>query len=272
MKKLKKIGIVGCGAIGGFLAKTIENDFKSLARLNGLCDIDQDKIGLLIKKIKRRIPILALDDLISKSDLIIEAASGKISPIICKKALEKNKDVMILSIGGLLNKHAIFSLAKMSRGKIILPSGAICGIDGLKSAGIGKIRSVTLSTYKPPRGLKGAPYLIKKGIDLESIVGEKLIFSGNTESAVKAFPKNINVSALLSIAGIGSKKTRVKIFTSPKFKKNIHEIKVEGEFGKFATRTENVPFPDNPKTSFLAALSAASTLKQILDEDLRIGT
>jgi aspartate dehydrogenase len=129
-----------------------------------------------------------------------------------------------------------------------------------------------LTSRKPPRGLKNAPYVIENRIDLDSITEERVLFEGTAEQAVSGFPKNINVSAVLSIAGVGPKNTTVKIIAAPGLAVNVHEIEVAGDFGKLITRTENVPFPENPKTSFLAALSAVATLKQLLDEAIKIGT
>ena len=145
-------------------------------------------------------------------------------------------------------------------------------MDGVKSARIGEVSKVTLTTRKPPQGLKGAPYVVENNIDLDAIMEERVIFDGTAEEAVSGFPKNINVSAILSIAGVGPKKTLVRIITSPEYTVNSHEIEVEGAFGRLVSRTENVPFPDNPKTSFLAALSAVATLKQLLDESVKVGT
>ena len=268
----KKIGIVGCGAIGSFMAKGIVRDFGAYARISALCDLEHQKAKAVADSIKKRIPVLSVDRLIGRSDLIIEAASSLSSYDICMQAIEEGKDIIVMSIGGLLGKPDIFKLARDRGAKIILPSGAVCGIDGLKSAGAGKINKVTLTTRKPPRGLKGAPYIIENNIDLDSITDEKVIFEGTAEEAVKAFPKNINVCALLSIAGIGARRTKVRIITSAEYMVNMHEVEVEGDFGKFITRTENMPFPQNPKTSFLAALSALSTLKNYFDSSVQIGT
>jgi len=270
---IKRIGIVGCGTIGGFLAKKIDKELKTTAKLAGFCDLDEEKAKLLSKKLSKKIPVISLDKLIEKSDLIIEAASTKISAKVCKKTLENKKDIMIMSIGGLITSYkSLFELAKIKNAKIILPSGALCGLDGLKSAKSAKVKRVTLTTRKPPKGLTGAPYIEKNNIDLNAITEETVIFKGTAEDAVKAFPKNINVSALLSIGGVGAKKTEVKIVTSPEYMVNMHELEVEGDFGRLVARTENVPSPDNPKTSYLASLSAFATVKEILDPSRKIGT
>ncbi|MCM8781961.1 MAG: aspartate dehydrogenase [Candidatus Omnitrophica bacterium] len=271
MRKVK-IGIIGCGAIGSEIAKAIDRRFKNRARLIAISDIDAKKTQFLRRELKKKPDILTVDGLIKKSDLIIEAASAKISKQVAKKSILAKKDIMIMSAGGLLKDYkSFFNLAERMGCKIYLPSGAICGLDGLKAASFGKIRKVELVTRKPPFALLGAPFIKRNNINLKKIKSEKIIFSGNAKDAIKGFPANINVSCALSMAGIGAKKTRVKIITSPKFKRNIHEVVVEGDFGKLITKTENVPSPRNPKTSYLAILSAIQTLKQIL-EPIRIGT
>jgi len=269
----KNIGIVGCGTIGSFIAKAIDKELKPFAKIAALCDIDNEHAMNLRDLLSKKPPIVPLNKLIDKSDLVVEAASGEFSFHLAKKALLKKKDVMVMSIGGLLGKSkSLFELAGKVKARIILPSGAICGLDGIKSAATGLIRKITLTTRKPPKGLRGAPYIVVNRIDLDAITGERVLFEGTAKAAVQAFPKNINVAALLSIAGIGAKKTIVKIVTSPEYKANTHEVEVEGDFGKLLTRTENVPSPQNPKTSFLASLSAVATLKQYLDDSVKIGT
>jgi len=269
---LKKIGVVGCGTIGGFIAKAVDNELKSFAKIAGLCDIDNERAVDLCKTLSQKPPIVLISRLIDSSDIVVEAASGRASFDLTREVLLNKKDVLVMSIGGLLGKsEELFAIARKNRAKIILPSGAICGLDGIKSAGIGSVTKVTLTTRKPPKGLRGAPYIIENGIDLDAITNEYVIFEGTAQKAVQAFPKNINVSALLSIAGIGAEKTIVKIVTSPEYTVNVHEVEVEGDFGKLLTRTENVPSPQNPKTSFLAPLSAVSALRQYLDDSVKIG-
>lgn len=271
MKKIK-IGLVGCGAIGSEIAKAIDKRFKDSASLVAILDIDEKKAKSLQNNLKEKPDILKIDGLIKKSDLVIEAASAKVSGQIAKKAVSAKKDIMIMSTGGIIkNYSAIFNLAKKMGCKIYLPSGAICGIDGVKAALLGKIHKAELITRKPPVALFGAPFIEKNKIDLSKITSETVIFEGSAKEAIEGFPANINVSCTLSMAGIGFEKTRVKIVTSPEYKRNIHEVLVEGEFGKLITRTENTPSPNNPKTSYLAVLSAIATLRQIL-EPVKIGT
>jgi len=270
-KKKLRVGIVGCGTIGSILAKACKSDLKNRVKLSGLCDIDESRAAALKKKLRLDAPIVSLEKLIKRSDLVVEAASGKIASFVAKKAISAGKDVMAMSVGGLLGNNKLFGIAEKKGCKIYLPSGAICGLDGVKSAASGNIRSASITTRKPPKGLMGAPYIKKKRINLNAIKSDKVIFQGSANEAIKAFPKNINVSAALSTAGIGAKKTQVKIIVSPGCKSNIHEIRLNGDFGTIYTRCENVPSKENPKTSALAALSAVATLKGITT-GLKVGT
>jgi aspartate dehydrogenase len=271
MKKIK-IGIIGCGAIGFEIAKTIDREFKSQAILVAISDIDKDKTGVLKKGLKTKPEILQIDALIRRSDLVIESACTKIAFDIAKRAVLAKRDVMVMSVGGIIKNYtALFNLARKNNRRVYLPSGAICGLDGVKAASIGKIYKAELTTRKPPAGLSGAPFIQRNNIDLSGITSETVIFEGSALEAIEGFPANINVSCVLSIAGIGPKETKVRIITSPEYKKNTHEILIEGEFGKLVARTENVPSPGNPKTSYLAILSAIATLRQILDT-IKIGT
>ena len=271
MKQKLKIGIIGCGAIGTEMAKVCVGILKDSIDLVSIFDIDKNKIKTLEEKIGKNIGASSLNSLIEKSDFLFEAASSSISAKILELAIAKVKDVMIMSIGGLLNRKDLLEKAKSIGIKVYLPSGALSGIDALKAASISKIESVTLITKKPPRGLEGAPYLEENNIDLNKISDETIVFEGNAREAIKGFPKNINVSALLSLAGIGADKTSVKIVTSPSFTRNIHEVEIKGEFGTIKTETINVPSPANPKTSYLAVLSAIATLKGIVGS-VKIGT
>jgi len=262
MKRIKKIGIIGCGTIGTGIAEFIQRDLTKKARVVALCDIDSGKARGLSKKIRPRPIITGIENLIKKSDLIIEAAGVDCSSEIAEKAYLRKKDVLIMSTGGLLKKGSLIKKAMMKGCNIYIPSGAICGLDGLISAGMGKIKSVRLTTRKPIKGLKDAPYLKKRSI--ATIKKETLVYNGNAEDAIRHFPKNINVAATLSLSGIGPRRTKVRIITSPRYTKNIHEVEVEGEFGRFFARTENVPSKGNPKTSQLAIFSALAKLKEII--------
>ncbi|MDD5617894.1 MAG: aspartate dehydrogenase [Candidatus Omnitrophica bacterium] len=271
MKKIR-IGIVGCGAIGKSLAKFIDRELNSKAEISAVCDLNLSKAAALKKSLNKSRPIITnLDNLIKNSDLVIESSSAKVSYSIAKKAVSKGKSILIMSIGGIILKaEELFALARKNKSFIYLPSGAICGIDGLKALSLAGIKKVTLTTRKPPKALAGVAYLMQKGIDVNKIKKETVIFEGSALNAIKYFPQNINVAALLSIAGIGAKKTKVKIVSSPQYKYNYHEIEIVSQAGVLKTISQNVAFKENPKTSYLAALSAMAVLKGVLDY-IRLG-
>lgn len=266
-----KVGIIGCGTIGSEIAKACQARLNENLSLVGICDADEEKAKILKKALKGKVSILKPDELIKKANLIVEAATAKISADILKQAISHKKDILIMSIGGILGNEELLEKASKTGIKVYLPSGALCGIDGLKSAAVGRIDSVILTTRKPLKGLEGAPYLKENNIDLSSIREETVIFEGNAGDAVKGFPQNVNVCAILSLAGIGAKNTRVKILTSPTYTKNTHEVEIEGESGRITTKTENVPSKTNPKTSQLAVFSALATLEGVA-RSVRIGT
>jgi len=273
MSKLLKIGIVGCGAIGSSLAKSIASDFSDRAELVGLYDIEIEKAYKLASKFNnQKLVALNVEDLINRVELVIEAASAKSSFDIIQKTIKAGRDIMIMSVGGLVEHYKeLRVLAQEKNVRIFIPTGAICGIDGLKAATCAKIKKVTLTTKKPPQAFLGVPYVLKSKVRLDNITQETVLFEGDALTAIRAFPQNINVAATLSLAGIGPEKTLVRIIASPDITQNIHEIEIESEAGRIITRTENVIHPDNPKTSYLAVLSAIATLRQIL-EPVKIGT
>ncbi len=267
-----KVGLIGCGTIGTMIARGCQKRFADDVTVEAIFDQDVTASRKLQKILKPKVKILPAQSLINRCDLIIEAASANAAFDIAKKALSLGKDVMIMSVGGILGKEKeIFKLARTHRCCLYLPSGGIVGIDGLKAAKIGKIHRVTLTTRKPPQSLEDAPYVIKHGMNLKNLKEEKILFQGNAAQAVKGFPKNINVSATLSLVGIGPKRTQVKIIACPHMLVNVHEIYVQGDAGSFYTRTENFPSEENPKTSRLAMLSAVATLERIL-WNVKIGT
>lgn len=272
MSKILKIGIVGCGAIGSSLAKAIILDFSKEAELASLYDIDLEKAYNLSIKFNKKLAALNLEDLINKVDLVIEATKADTAFDIAKRVLSLSKDIMIMSVAGIIQRYQELKVLTQEKGAhIFIPSGAICGIDGLKAASLGKINKVILTTKKPPKAFLDAPYILKKKIRLDNIDKDTLLFEGNASQAIKAFPQNINVAATLGLAGIGMQDTLVRIVASPGIESNIHEIEVESDAGKISSRLENVVHPDNPKTSYLAVLSAIANLKQIL-EPIKIGT
>ena len=268
-----KIGIIGCGSIGTELSKAIDSKLIR-AQLVAVYDRSTERCEKLLGSLRNKPGLMAPDELISRADIVVECASAAAVHEYGHIVLENGKDLMVMSAGAFAEQELLEKLTDAAAShncKIYIPSGAIAGIDGLKSAAISHIDKVMLTTTKNPAGLKGAPYIVENDIDLESIREKTLLFEGSARDAIAAFPANINVAISLSLAGIGIEKTQVRVFADPGASRNIHEISVEGAFGRYIARIENLPSLDNPKTSYLAALSAIATLKKIA-EPLQIGT
>ncbi len=252
------VGILGCGAIANLIVNNILLDTTGID-VKYFYDHDVEKAENLAT-IANGIAVLDIDDMISNVDLVLEAASSSSVEKFALKVLKNGKNIIIMSIGALMDKKLLNNLkktAKENNSKIFAPSGAIVGLDGIKAASIGKINKATLTTRKPPKSL---------GKEVED---EEILFKGKASEAVKKFPVNINVAAALSIAC--DLDADVKIIVDPKVNKNVHEIIVQGDFGEFKTRTKNLPCEANPKTSVLAAYSAIKLLKS-LNESFILGT
>ena len=272
---MKRIGLLGCGAIGTRLALAIDaKEFPAV--LTHVYDVDAGKSEKLASMLDGRPDIVANSHLLSLQpvDIIVEAASQNAVMDAALGILQNRKDLLIMSAGALLDESVFEVLSEACRQfqrTIYLPSGAIAGLDGLKSAS-GELESVTLVTTKHPDSLRGAKFFEDSKISLDNIAEPTVIFSGSAGEAVSIFPANVNVAALLSLAGLGARCTRVDIVADPFAKNNTHKINAKGAFGEMAVEIRNVPDAGNPKTSMLAALSAIRTLRQICSSNIRIGT
>ena len=215
-------------------------------------------------------PYLPLDELIASADLIVEAAGGSVVQHLAQRVFSAGKDMMVISVGALLEYPEIIERSRQSGCRLYVPSGAIAGLDGIKSACVGTISHVTMTTRKPPNGLEGAPHLVRNGISLAGLREEKEVFAGTAREACKGFPANVNVSAAVSLAGIGPDRTQIRIIAVPGLRRNCHDIEVEGEFGRLHVHIENVP-TENPKTGKLTAFSIIRSVQDVVDP-VRIGT
>lgn len=248
-----RLGILGCGSIGTELALYAAKRPEIETTL--LFDLEAARAKALAAKAGKAQAVGA-DELLRRCDLFVEAASQAAAKEWVPKALAAGKPVLCMSVGALSDdafRKKIVADARAKGLKIYLPSGAIVGVDGLKAASPAGLKGVTLVTTKPPESL---------GMKVDKWT---LVFDGNARDAVKKFPQNVNVAAVLSIAGLGFDETRVQVVADPLATRNNHKIIFEGTFGRVKIEVENLPSPSNPKTSYLASLSAIATLERILD-------
>lgn len=264
-------GLVGCGFIGASLAKFIDEELKDSIELRFVYDEIKDNAEKLSRSL-RAAPTVADNPDALNSDraigLIIEAASQDVVRTFVPKALRSGKNVLIMSVGALADTRLykeIVSIAQEKGLRVFIPSGAIGGLDWVKAAAQAGLERVMITVRKPPAGLEGSPYVIRNRIDLQSIREPTQIYEGSASDAASAFPANVNVAVALALAGIGMEKTLVRVVADPTSKRNVHEITAEGAAGKITVRVENLPAPTNPKTSWVAALSAAQKVKGIVE-------
>ena len=238
-----------------------------------LADQDVERAKALSAELTSRPPVVSVENLLERADLAVEAASQAALPDFVPKALARGRDMLVMSVGGLLGREEWFRQAGEKGCRIYVPSGAIAGLDGIKSASIGRIDSALLTSRKPVAALRGSKYVVEHSIPLDSLKEDTVIFDGLAEDAARAFPATSNVAASLRLAvnPLEPVPVRVRIVAVPGGSENVHEIRVQGEFGRLTVTVENVPSKSNPRTSQLAAFSAIATLKN-LTRALRVGT
>jgi aspartate dehydrogenase len=256
------VGIVGMGTIGQAMAQALDCEGAAI-RLAAVTSRDLEKARRFVATLRHPPVVGDLAEVIRRCDLVVEAATQAALDDIAPRTLAAGKHLMVLSVGGVLDHPEWVDLAARHGCKLYIPSGAIVGLDGVKGACVGRIESVTITSRKPPQGLAGAPYVEEHGIDVFALAKETVIFEGSARDACKGFPANVNVSAALSLAGIGPDQTRIRIIAVPGGTRNMHDVEVVGEFGRLTTHIENVPSETNPRTGKLSYLSALAMLREL---------
>jgi len=264
-----RVAIAGLGAIGRALARRLAAGLPGVT-LACVAARDRAKAQAWLDEQKIACPLIELEDFPHHADLAIECAPAAIIEDICRPMLQAGKRVMVLSCGALLPRPHLMELAGQHGGQIIVPTGALLGLDAVAAAAEGTIHSVRMITRKPPGGLVGAPYLVKHNISLEGLNTAKCVFTGSAREAAAGFPANVNVVAALSLAGIGPDRTTIEIWADPAVTRNCHTIEVDADSARFTLAIENIP-SENPKTGKITALSVIAALRK-LNAPLRVGT
>ncbi len=264
-----RIAIAGLGAIGRAVARRLTDGLPGLS-LSCIAAGNAEKARGWLKEQKIDCPVVELEEFPKHADLAVECAPASLIERICKPMLEAGKQVMVLSCGALLPRPDLIELAKANGGRIIVPTGALLGLDAVAAAAEGTIHSVKMTTRKPPIGLVGAPHLVKNNISVEGLNTAKLVFSGTAREAAAGFPANVNVAAALSLAGIGPDRTMIDIYADPAMTRNCHTIEVDSDSARFTLSIENIP-SENPKTGKNVALSVIAMLRK-MHAPLAVGT
>jgi aspartate dehydrogenase len=264
-----RVAIAGLGPIGKRVAEALDRGIDGLA-LVAVSAQNPGKHRSWLADLTNPPAVLPIDALSEVADMVIECAPAKLVRSIVEPFVTNGKTAVVLSAGALLDHEDLIELAKRNGGQIVVPTGALIGLDAVTAAAVGKIHSVKMVTRKPVLGLAGAPYIVENNIDIETITEPLRIFEGTARQAAKGFPANLNVAVALSLAGIGPDRTRLEIWADPTVTRNIHRVDVESDSARFSMSIENIP-SENPKTGRITALSVIAYLRKHRAA-LRVGT
>jgi aspartate dehydrogenase len=264
-----KVAVAGVGAIGSKVVEALDRGIAGLV-LTAVSVQNVDKHRNWLAGLTTAPKLLPLEELAEAADLVVECAPSKLVRSIVAPVVMRGKVAVVLSVGALLENDDLITLAKEHGGQIVVPTGALIGLDAVTAAAEGTIYSVQMVTRKPARGLTGAPYIVENNIDIEHICEPLKVFDGTAREAAKGFPANLNVAVALSLAGIGPDLTRVQIWADPTVTRNTHRIEVDADSARFSMSIENIP-SENPRTGLITALSVIACLRK-LRTSLRIGT
>jgi aspartate dehydrogenase len=264
-----RVAIAGLGAIGAKVMAALDAGIPGCA-LAAVAARDLARATARVAQLRRPVPAVALDALEPLADMVVECAPAHVLPELAAPFLRAGKTVVVLSASALLSYPALIDLARQNGGQVVVPTGALLGLDAVTAAAEGVIHSVTMITRKPVRGLVGAPYLVENDIRIEDITAPVCVFRGTPRDAAAGFPANLNVAVALSLAGIGPDRTTLEIWADPSLTRNTHSVVVESDSARLTMTIENIP-SENPKTGRITALSVIAWLRK-LHAPLRVGS
>ena len=264
-----RVAVAGLGAIGASVVRELDRGIEGLV-LTAVSAQNIAKHRAWLDELKSVPEVLPIEELAEIADIVVECAPSKLVRSIVAPVVARGKTAIVLSVGALLENEDLIDLAKDNGGQIVVPTGALIGLDAVTAAAEGTIHAVRLVTRKPLQGLVGAPHLVENKIEIEGLTEPLRIFEGTAREAAKGFPANLNVGVALSLAGIGPDRTRVEIWADPTVTRNTHRIEVDSDSARFSMSIENIP-SENPKTGRITALSVIACLRK-QRASLRIGT
>ena len=257
------LAIAGLGAIGMKVARAVDRGLVPGVRLVAVSAHDKTRAERRCADFAAPPIIVDLGVLCDHADVIVECAPAKVFGDVAKPAIAKGRCLMPLSVGALLNHMDLVETARETGAKIIVPTGALIGLDTVRAMAVGTIVSARLETRKPPRGLAGAPHLVDNAVSIDDLEAPLCVFQGNARAAAKGFPANVNVAAALALAGIGPDRTEVQVWADPTIDRNIQSVTIVSDSGEATMTMNNVPSDDNPRTGKIVANSVISALLRL---------
>ena len=270
-RRTRGVAVGGLGAVGFEVARRIDGGEVHGLALRAVAARDRARARERMRGFRRPVEVVAARRLAGHADIVVECAPAAVYREIAEPAVQAGKVLVSISAGALLDHPDLVETARATGAQIVVPSGAVMGLDAVRGAAESGIASVTMVTRKPPGGLEGAPYLVDHGIDVDGLDAPLKVFDGSAREAVRGFPANVNVAAALGLAGIGPERTRIEIWADPGVTRNTHEIRLEAETVRFHLRIENVPSRENPRTGRSVAPSVVAALRRFV-APLVVGT
>ncbi len=268
-KQPLRVGLAGLGAVGLEVAKRLIAGVSGLT-LTAVAVRDVEKARRALPQVGDTIPVRKATALADDCDVVVECLPPALFREVAISAIDKGRIFMPLSVAQLLENGDLIERAKKNGARILVPTGALIGLDAVRAAAEGTIHSVKMVTRKPPAGLEGAPYLREHGISVSGLREPLKVFDGNAREGARGFPTNVNVAAALSLAGVGPDRTQLEIWADPAVTRNTHTISVDADTARFTMTIENIP-SENPRTGKSVAPSTIAALRGLVSE-LKVGT
>ena len=258
-----RLAIAGLGAIGMKVAYAVDKDEVEGIQLVAVSANNLERAKKRVADFRSLPPALRIGELADVADVIVECAPAAVFADLAKSVISKGLCLMPLSVGALLNHPDLIDEAKRTGAKILVPTGALIGLDTVRAMAVGTIHEVTLVTRKPPNGLAGAPHLVENKIDIENLAEPLCVLRGTAREAAMGFPANVNVAAALALAGIGPDRTRVEVWADPTIDRNIQSVTIKSDSGEATMTMNNVPSDENPRTGRIVANSVIASLQRM---------
>ncbi len=258
-----RLGIAGLGAIGLKVARAVDRGDIPGVRLCAVSARDLEGARAKVSDFASVPQVMPASELAAHADVIVDCAPASAFLDVAGPAIAQGRTFMPLSVGALLGHMDLVDKAAETGAKIVVPTGALIGLDTVRAMAVGEIHKVTLQTRKPPGGLAGAPHLVNNNIDVHSFTEAQRVFQGTAREAALGFPANVNVAAALALAGVGPDKTMVEVWADPEIKRNRQTVTIESDSGDATMTINNIPSDENPKTGRITANSVIATLQRM---------
>lgn len=254
------VSMIGCGAIGVGVMEILKSDPEVAFDMVVVPEAHMERARSTVSTLAPTARVVSrLGE--ERPDLLIECAGHQAIAEHIIPALERGIPCMVVSIGALSEPGLVDQLeaaARAGKTQVQLLSGAIGAIDALAAAKVGGLESVVYTGRKPPQAWKDTP--AEAVFDLDALKEPTIIFEGSAREAARLYPKNANVAATLSLAGLGLDQTRVRLYADPGVSENVHYVEARGAFGGFELTMRGKPLAANPKTSALTVYSVVRAL------------